>query len=98
MIKRMERSLGDQPELRYGAARSALARLGYANVEVITGDGSEAASCSIADPYVGRSSCAGSSAGEGGLGYPCFRPDAVFRISLPGWRGEIEALSRASGV
>ena len=29
---------------------------------------------------------------------PCFRPDAVFRISLPGWRGEIEALSRASRI
>lgn len=29
---------------------------------------------------------------------PCFRPDAVFRIALPGWRGEVEALSRASGV
>ena len=29
---------------------------------------------------------------------PCFRPDAVFRISLPGWRGEIDALSRVSGI
>ena len=29
---------------------------------------------------------------------PCFRPDAVFRIALPGWRTEIEALSRAAGI
>lgn len=29
---------------------------------------------------------------------PCFRPDAVFRISLPGWRGEIDKLSSVSGL
>ena len=29
---------------------------------------------------------------------PTFRPDAVFRIATPGWRDEIAALSKASGV
>lgn len=29
---------------------------------------------------------------------PCFRPDAVFRISLPGWTNEIRALSEISGI
>ncbi|MBV9775330.1 MAG: glucuronate isomerase [Gemmatimonadetes bacterium] len=28
---------------------------------------------------------------------PTFRPDAVLRIAAPGWRGEIDALGRASG-
>jgi glucuronate isomerase len=36
--------------------------------------------------------------GWGGRVIPCFRPDAVLRISLPGWRGEIDALSRVSGI
>src|SRR5690606_26947831 len=36
--------------------------------------------------------------GWGGRVIPCFRPDAVFRIALPGWRGEIEALRRVCGL
>jgi glucuronate isomerase len=36
--------------------------------------------------------------GWGGRVVPAFRPDVVFRIAQPGWRGEIDALSRASGV
>ncbi|HYN21365.1 MAG TPA: glucuronate isomerase, partial [Thermoanaerobaculia bacterium] len=28
---------------------------------------------------------------------PCFRPDAVFRIALPGWAAELAALERALG-
>lgn len=29
---------------------------------------------------------------------PTFRPDAVFRIALPGWRQELAALERVSGI
>lgn len=29
---------------------------------------------------------------------PTFRPDALFRIAHPGWRAEVEALARMSGV
>src|SRR6185436_13155915 len=29
---------------------------------------------------------------------PTFRPDAVFRLAAPGWRGQIESLSRAFGA
>ena len=29
---------------------------------------------------------------------PAFRPDALFRISLPGWAGEVEKLASVSGV
>jgi glucuronate isomerase len=36
--------------------------------------------------------------GWSGRVIPCFRPDAVFRISLTGWRKEIESLSRVSGI
>jgi glucuronate isomerase len=36
--------------------------------------------------------------GWSGRVIPCFRPDAVLRISLPGWHGEIDALSRVSGI
>jgi glucuronate isomerase len=36
--------------------------------------------------------------GWGGRVVPSFRPDAVLRIALPGWRGEIEALARISGI
>ena len=28
---------------------------------------------------------------------PCFRPDALFQISRPGWRGELESLAQSSG-
>ncbi|HEX6925223.1 MAG TPA: glucuronate isomerase [Longimicrobiaceae bacterium] len=35
--------------------------------------------------------------GWGGRVIPCFRPDAVLRISLPGWRAEIEKLSEVCG-
>ena len=28
---------------------------------------------------------------------PCFRPDAAFRIAQPGWRDELDKLSKASG-
>lgn len=36
--------------------------------------------------------------GWNGRVIPCFRPDAVLRISLPGWRKEIETLSLVSGT
>jgi glucuronate isomerase len=36
--------------------------------------------------------------GWSGRVIPCFRPDAVFRLSLPEWREELAALERASGV
>jgi len=36
--------------------------------------------------------------GWNGRVIPAFRPDALFRISLPGWAGEVEKLARVSGV
>jgi glucuronate isomerase len=36
--------------------------------------------------------------GWSGRVVPCFRPDAVFRIALSGWRQEIDKLTSASGV
>jgi glucuronate isomerase len=36
--------------------------------------------------------------GWGGRVVPCFRPDAVFRIAAPAWRGEVAALGRQSGL
>ncbi|MBW3629873.1 MAG: glucuronate isomerase [Gemmatimonadetes bacterium] len=36
--------------------------------------------------------------GWSGRVIPAFRPDALFRVSLPGWRGEIEKLAAVSGV
>jgi glucuronate isomerase len=36
--------------------------------------------------------------GWNGRVIPAFRPDALFRISLPGWAGEVEKLAKVSGV
>src|SRR5690606_17467341 len=48
----------------------------------LTGSGSEASSCTVADPYADRVTCEGSPAGEGGVGYPCFREDAQRTIIM----------------
>ena len=36
--------------------------------------------------------------GWGGRVIPCFRPDAVFRIASPEWRGELDRLADATGT
>jgi glucuronate isomerase len=36
--------------------------------------------------------------GWGGRVVPAFRPDALFRITRPGWRGEVGKLARAAGL
>jgi hypothetical protein len=43
----------------------------------ISGQGSGGSGCSVGDAYAPRASCATSPAGVGGVGYPCFRPDAL---------------------
>lgn len=47
-----------------------------------SGEGSAAAGCSISTPYASRASCVGSPAGAGGIGFPCFRPNALPVILL----------------
>ena len=48
----------------------------------VTGDTAQSAGCSVSNPYPSRLDCSNSPAGAMGLGYPCFRPDAVPIILL----------------
>jgi hypothetical protein len=47
-----------------------------------TGQGSATSGCSPDDGFAARASCAGSPIGAAGIGYPCFRPDALPVILL----------------
>jgi hypothetical protein len=47
-----------------------------------TGGDVAAAGCSVGTPYPARTSCVGSPAGSAGIGYPCFRPNALPVIFL----------------
>jgi hypothetical protein len=49
---------------------------------VASGEGPSATGCSNVSSYQGRPSCAGSPAGPDGVGYPCFRPNALPVILL----------------
>ena len=60
------------------------------NIEVLTT--TDSASDLLADHKKIKSSI------WGGRIIPCFRPDGVVKIGLPGWRSEIDALSQASGI
>lgn len=51
--------------------------LTLATWSVATGGGSADAGCSLGASYGARASCASSPAGPGGIGYPCFRPNAL---------------------
>lgn len=53
-----------------------------ATYSALTGENEVGASCPIADEYSTRFNCAGSPAGAGGVGYPCFRTDALPIILL----------------
>ncbi len=48
----------------------------------VTGQTAAAANCTVQDPYPARTDCTGSPAGVKGIGYPCFRPDALPIIML----------------
>jgi len=48
----------------------------------VTGGDPGTAGCSVSNPYPARMDCSGSPAGAMGLGYPCFRPDALPIILL----------------
>lgn len=43
----------------------------------VTGGSSATAGCTVSNPYGARTDCSASPAGAMGLGYPCFRPDAL---------------------
>ena len=53
-----------------------------ATYSALTGENEVGASCPIADQYSTRFNCAGSPVGPSGIGYPCFRPDALPIILL----------------
>ncbi|RMH44224.1 MAG: VWA domain-containing protein [Deltaproteobacteria bacterium] len=57
-----------------GCCKEALALAGWS---VMTGKGSAAAGCTIGSAYGDRATCAGSPAGASGIGYPCFRNEAL---------------------
>jgi hypothetical protein len=44
---------------------------------VVTGQGTGTSGCSLSSSYAARATCAGSPAGVMGIGYPCFRPNAL---------------------
>lgn len=48
----------------------------------ITGGAPSGAGCSVTTAYSARTSCQNSPAGSGGIGYPCFRPNALPVILL----------------
>lgn len=47
-----------------------------------TGQGSGSSTCAVSDGFQSAPTCAGSPAGVGGIGYPCFRPNALPVILL----------------
>lgn len=48
----------------------------------VTGQGSASSGCTGISSFPAAPSCAGSPAGPGGVGYPCFRPDALPVVML----------------